>query len=120
MAVTSTELEDLGAIGNNRGKRVSIVTTGNYATGGYAIAITGMSHVNLLIPEQAGGVLWRFDEPTQKLLAYHPTAAHTHTENTAGSYTQNATTSASAVAVATEYTNGAALAATVQAFVLGE
>lgn len=120
MAVTSTQIEDLGAVGNNRGARVSITTTGNYATGGYAVAITGMSHVNLLIPEQAGGVIWRFDEPTQKLLAYHPTAAHTHTENTAGAYAQNATTAASAVAVGTEYTNGVALAVTLQAFVLGE
>ena len=96
-------------IGRNlRSLSGSIAFGSSYPTGGeLATAITRyFRSCSQIICEQGGGFLFVFDKVNKKIKVLHPTkaitpagtnadeSAHTHTENTAASYTQNATTGA--------------------------
>lgn len=85
-------------MGNMYVNVVDVTMSSNYTTGGESLtpAMLGLTRVEFVIPSTAGGYMFEYDHPTNKLKVYTPTKAqstHTHTENTAGAYTQNATTS---------------------------
>jgi hypothetical protein len=126
MAVTATVTVDNGGelgSGNDQYAYGQIAISSTYVTGGFAVDLPAggydMSNIRYL-RASGGGYICDWDPAGQLLKLFNPTAAHTHTENTAGSYTQNATTSANAVAVATEVANGATVSGTLNFFAVGE
>lgn len=112
MAVTVTDIAR-GTIGHKRMALVQVTFDNSYPTGGedFTPGQVGMSEFNAVFAD-AGDRNVEYDYPNKKLLVFQAPggAAHTHTENTAAAYTQNATTgSAGAVAAGP---NGEVAAAT--------
>lgn len=85
-------------MGDRRAITCDVAFDSSYPTGGEDLtaATLGMTTVDFCISEAKGGRNFVYDRANSKLLAYNVAAVgtHTHTENTAGSYTQNATTAA--------------------------
>ncbi|MEM4413045.1 MAG: hypothetical protein QXD59_02085 [Candidatus Caldarchaeum sp.] len=79
----------------------------SYATGGdtYTPRQFRMRHVHSLQINPTGGYVFQPQVGPSKVLVFVQ-SAHTHTENTAAVYTQNATTDASAAAPLSEVANG--------------
>lgn len=83
--------------GNRRVKVVDVTFDASYPTNGEALtpANLGLQTIDLVLVSPDGGYLFAYDYTNQKLKAFTPVkaqAAHSHTENTAVAYTQNATT----------------------------
>lgn len=83
--------------GNRRVKVVDVTFDASYPTNGESLtpANLGLQTIDLVLASPDGGYLFAYDYTNEKLKAFTPVkaqAAHSHTENTAGSYTQNATT----------------------------
>lgn len=101
----------------------------SYATGGLALTAATLGfndNANNLVvfALDKSGISFEYDAANAKLKALAGTGAHTHTENTAGAYTQNATTGAVTAATfnvgATEIANGTDLSSiTTIVFALG-
>lgn len=75
---------------------VDIVFDASYPTGGEPITPQqlGLTTIDFLLPSPAAGYIPEFDHTNLKLKMFTPTnaqVAHSHTENTAASYVQNAT-----------------------------
>lgn len=103
--------------------RVDLLLDNAYPTGGYPIPASLFGLNNLLAVVPCGGTFAGYgaswDFVNNKLIMYRLTG-HTHTENTAGAYTQNATTSNSGALPATQVVNNADLSAvTVPLLVIG-
>lgn len=114
MALTITKVADGQRVeGNKRKIDWDITYDSSYVTGGEPVtaAQLGLRRVESLTPHgpfrnTAGtaSITVSFDRTNLKLLAYN-VGAHTHTENTAAAYTQNATTAASTAASQAEVAN---------------
>lgn len=59
-----------------------------------------------VIGAEDNGFVYDYDFTNEALIVKNPTGAHTHTENTEASYTQNATTQANAAEASEEVTAG--------------
>ena len=113
MAVTVTFAHDAGSpqrVGRQKVHEGRLTLTGTYATGGFAVVASdfGLTRLDSLRVNSAWEgaesytAIW--DSTNSKIkLGWSP--AHTHTENTAAIYTQNATTAASTAAVLSEIAN---------------
>ena len=80
MALTVT-LKDLTVVGN---KKLSVFTIGfdsSYPTGGEPLSARnlGLSAIDFIMVEPAGGLLFEYDHANAKLMAMTPTVAHNHT-----------------------------------------
>lgn len=107
-------------------KIVEFSLDNNYPTGGtpgVANAL-GFRRIFALIPLLHAGVPFEYHPETDKLKCFQAVAPHTHTENTAAAYAQNAKTASADPASsmnAGEVPNGTNLSAnTVRALVLGQ
>lgn len=76
-----------------------ITLDNSYITGGEPVPPEqlGFHTIDFLSPAQTAGYTFEFDHVNKKLKAFYGTngytlAAHSHSENTAAAYTQNATT----------------------------
>lgn len=86
------------------------LTAESYATGGIPLDFTKYIRHNMMINAPAqNGYTFQYDETNKKLKIFNPTIAHTHTENTAAAYVQNAITSANTVGPGTEVENATSL-----------
>ncbi len=79
----------------------------SYVTNGESLtpADLGLTKIDIFIATDKNGYSFEYDY-TNKKLKVKNVGAHTHTENTAGSYTQNATTAASTAVPEAEVANG--------------
>jgi hypothetical protein len=108
-----------------RGRNIDVTLDTSYPTGGYALTAADVGFTNLYVvlpmAVSSGGWAAQYDFGTEKLVVWR-TAGHTHVENTAGTYTQNATTaSQSGTGAFQEVTAGTNLSTVVvRLFVLGE
>lgn len=113
MAITHNNLVST-VIGNKRFKFVETTFDSSYPTGGESITAADfdLTSIDAVVVLGASGVaaagrFFQWDRANSKLLAYNPVTAHTHTapaftgggththvENTAGAYAQNAVTAA--------------------------
>lgn len=84
----------------------------SYPTGGEALNLQqlGLNTVNFMQIPSVSGYILEWDGTNKKIKVRTPLGAHTHTENTAASYAQNATTAASTAAAAAEVANATNLA----------
>lgn len=110
MAATATVDNTLGTfvLGDRRAVIANIDFDASYPTGGESVTPAQfgfVTRIDFLIAEPKGGYTFVYDRANSKLLAYTTGAAHTHTENTAAAYTQNATTGASTAAAGSEVAN---------------
>lgn len=82
----------------------------SYPTGGEYLdpSVFGFGTIVLCLPQSGSGYAFEFDHTTTSLKAYR-SAGHTHTENTAASYAQNATTASAGVGALSENSNPTAL-----------
>lgn len=94
--------------------RRGTLNLGTYATGGIAVTKStfdfpvSLSHLDI---SQSGGYTCEWIKSTGLVKVYYGGAhAHTHTENTAGAYAQNATTAANTASVGDEVANSTNLA----------
>jgi hypothetical protein len=109
----SASLKNRIKMGNAVGVVADITLGSSYPTGGEPIEpkSLGLNAIYGLMAYPSGGYLFEFDHANKKLKAYTPVkaqAAHSHTENTAEEYTQNATTAtagAVSAAAASEVAN---------------
>ena len=96
MAATFSQLLNT-VVGNKRLVVTEVTFDASYATGGEAFtpANVGLNVFDAVLVEQPSGYFVQFDRANNKLIVRSPQAAiaaHSHTENTAATYTQNATT----------------------------
>ncbi len=112
MALTIT-IKSLTVIGNKRSSTGYIAFDSSYPTGGESLVPRniGLSVIDSISFEPNSGYFFQYDYTNKKVKVYYPTASHTHTENTAASYTQNATTASSSAAAGSEVANGTNLSA---------
>ena len=78
-------------------RAVDVTLDNNYPSGGYPISLSdlGMARMFGVIVNHPSGFVFEFDHANNKLKAFRlQLLGHTHTENTAAAYTQNATTGA--------------------------
>ena len=117
MALTVTTSEQ-GIMGNKRTVLGSITFDASYPTGGESFdkANIGLVQLDRLMVDPTGGYLFEWDATNAKIKVRQATAAHSHTENTAAAYTQNASTAASTAAVAGEVANATDLSAVTTTF----
>ena len=122
MSLTVT-LTDMTVVGNKRLHTFKLAFDSSYPTGGESLtaANLGLSTVDFILIEPASGYLFEYDHTNSKVIARYPLASHTHTENTAATYTQNATTAASTASAGSQVSNGTDLSALtdVRGFALG-
>lgn len=107
-----------GHLGPNRAELIAITFDSSYPSNGESIAAAdiGFTHVVAAFSESTStGRLVQYDRTNKKFVVYNPVTAHTHVENTAASYTQNATTAAATAGVATDVPNATDLSALVAA-----
>jgi hypothetical protein len=105
--------------GNGYAVTADVTFGSSYPTGGEALTAQqfGLSALDFVLPSPAAGYIFEFDHANKKLKAFTPTraqSAHSHTENTAATYTQNATTAtagAISAAAASEVANNTNLSA---------
>lgn len=117
MALSHTDLIRT-VVGNKRMVVTETSFDSSYPTGGEAItaANLGLQEIQAVVilgtqSNAASARVFVWDRTNSKLMAYNPAAGHTHTENTAASYTQNATTASSTAAAAGEVANTTDLSA---------
>lgn len=103
MALTYTEATRM-VIGDRKMVITKVTFDSSYPTGGEAIAPSdvGLSQIDAIFSENGLGYQFVYDRTAAKIKVRTPVAAvaahthtgaaHTHTENTAASYTQNAVT----------------------------
>ncbi len=117
MALTISTSEQ-GIMGNKRTVLGSITFDSSYATGGESFdkANIGLVQLDRLMIDPKSGYLFEWDSANAKIKVRQATAAHSHTENTAAAYTQNASTAASTAAVAGEVANATDLSAVTTTF----
>jgi len=122
MSLTVT-LTDMTVVGNKRLHTFKLAFDTSYPTGGESLtaADLGLSSLDFILVEPASGCLFEYDHTNSKLIATYTSASHTHTENTAATYTQNATTAASTAAAGSEVPNTTDLSSLtdVRGFALG-
>jgi len=82
----------------------TLAFSSSYSTGGEsATDITKyFKECNRVVCDAKGGYIFEWDKTNKKIKVLYPRAAssHTHTENTAATYTQNATTASANIAAA--------------------
>lgn len=79
--------------------------TGGYAVTGQQLGLQAGLIDNIVCAQPSGGYVPTYNASTGSIQVFDPTSAHTHTENTAASYTQNATTGAATPSPAAEVPN---------------
>lgn len=100
MALTITNLvrRGGGSVGPLRVVCATCLFDSSYAAGGESLTAAELGvpggTVHFLIAYPQSGFSFQYDHTNQKLIARSGQGAHTHLENTAGTYTQNATTGA--------------------------
>lgn len=111
MALTFSQKHNT-VVGNKRMTVTAVTFDSSYPTGGEAVTAAdfGLVVLDIVLVQPPSGFFVEFDSANSKLVVRHSTAGHTHTENTAGTYTQNATTAANTSAAGSEVPNAASLA----------
>lgn len=111
MALTLSQKHNL-VVGNKRLTVTNVTFDSSYPTGGEPVTAAdfGLSVLDLVLIQPPSGFLVEFDSTNSKLVVRNSTAGHTHTENTAATYTQNAATNASSAVAASEVANATSLA----------
>lgn len=124
--LTITRVSNPTSVGDKRGLYADVTFDSSYEAGGEDVSLAALGfslRVDLVLVSQAAGVTVEpvyASDGSVKLKAVRPTAAHSHTENTAAAYTQNAATNANVTANASEVAAATDLSAvTVRCLFLG-
>lgn len=94
----------------------------SYPTGGEPVtaAQLGVRSIDMVMLSNGGGYLAEYDYTNNKIKVLTPTAPHSHIENTAAAYVQNATTAENVAEAASEVANATDLSAVIiRAMVIG-
>lgn len=94
----------------------------SYPTGGESVTAAqfGLQSIDMVVLSGSGGYIAEYDYTNNKIKVLTPAAPHSHTENTAAAYVQNATTAENVAEAASEVANATDLSAvTVRAMVVG-
>jgi hypothetical protein len=113
MALSVTGVQQLQSESGFRIVTATFTLDTSYPSGGSpgVAARLGLNVVFALIVLHSKGYEHEYNKGVDTLRSYNSMPAHSHTENTAGAYTQNAVTSAVAAAPAAEVANGTNLSA---------
>lgn len=122
MALTISQVGLDTVFGNKRIRVLDLTFDSSYLTGGESLTAADcrLNTIDLVLCSQAGGRTFEYDYTNSTLKSYSPVTAHTHTENTAASYAQNATTAAATAGPGAQVASAVDLSAvTVRAIVVG-
>jgi hypothetical protein len=113
MAIAATGLQVLQSESGFRIVTATITLDTSYPTGGSpgVAALLGLNTVFAVIVLHTKGLDHEYNKGVDTLRSYNSMPAHSHTENTAVAYTQNAVTAAVAASAGPEVANGTNLSA---------